>query len=274
MAVTRQRAPQHWAGGAGHGTHGAVRFLVIVIGLACVTGAATSLASYTSTEWPQPSIDSTSINTLRKKAKSGTEAQSPELQPSKSPVRVADVTDDWLQALQSSTLFRRNTSEPGRVRDARPRVKSYSHRARTKSQRPPGENIRYQSVRLGDGATYRTMCVRLCDGYYWPISFTATRAGIRARQRCVRAQLRLACRFACLQKPRRRAGGHGGSLGPTLRQARQCVSPSRRLRSGMQMPAAPLGNAIASAALGLSAAVTVATDETTGSAAWVWQIAA
>ena len=175
MAVSRQRAPQHWAGGAGHGTHGAVRFLAIVIGLACVTAAATSLASYTSTESPQPSIDSASINTLRKNAKSGTEAQSTELQPSKSPVRVADVTDDWLQALQSSTLFRRNTSEPGRVRDARPRVKSYSHRARTKSQRPPGENIRYQSVRLGDGATYRTMCVRLCDGYYWPISFTATR---------------------------------------------------------------------------------------------------
>ena len=68
-----------------------------------------------STQWPQPSIDSSSINTLRKKARSGKRSPIPELQPSKSPVRVADVTDDWLQALQSSTLFRRNTSEPGRV---------------------------------------------------------------------------------------------------------------------------------------------------------------
>ena len=263
MAVSRQRAPQHWAGGAGHGTHGSVRFLAIVIGLACVTAAATSLASYTSTESPPPSIDSASINTLRKNAKSGTEAQSPELQPSKSPVRVADVTDDWLQALQSSTLFRRNTSEPGRLRrDARPRVKSYSHRARTKSQRPPGGNIRYQSVRRGRWRDVphhvRSPVRRLLLAH----QFHSDQRGIRARQRCVRAQLRLACRFACLQKPRRGAGGYGGSLGPALRQARQCVSPSRRLRSGMQMPAAPLGNAIASAALGLSAAVAVATDET------------
>ena len=26
----------------------------------------------------------------------------------------------------------------------------------------------------GDGATFRTMCVRFCDGYYWPISFATT----------------------------------------------------------------------------------------------------
>ena len=29
---------------------------------------------------------------------------------------------------------------------------------------------------LPTAATYRTMCVRLCDGYYFPISFTASRA--------------------------------------------------------------------------------------------------
>jgi hypothetical protein len=32
----------------------------------------------------------------------------------------------------------------------------------------------------GSGATrvetFRTMCVRLCDGYYWPVSFATTRA--------------------------------------------------------------------------------------------------
>ena len=26
---------------------------------------------------------------------------------------------------------------------------------------------------------YRTLCVRLCDGYYWPISFSARRSGLR-----------------------------------------------------------------------------------------------
>ena len=30
--------------------------------------------------------------------------------------------------------------------------------------------------------TYRTMCVRLCDGYYFPISFTTTRE--RSRKGC------------------------------------------------------------------------------------------
>lgn len=32
-------------------------------------------------------------------------------------------------------------------------------------------------------ATYRTMCVRLCDGYYWPISFSATRNRFAADSR-------------------------------------------------------------------------------------------
>lgn len=194
MAVSRQRAPQHPASGAGHGPHRAVRFLVVIIGFACVAGAAKSVASYTSTEWPQTSIDRPSIDTTRrKKIKSETEAQSSvpssAAKSSKSPVRLADVTDDWLQALQNPAFWRRNTSEPGRKRrDARPRVKSYTHRASTKSQRPPSESIRYQSARLGDGATYRTMCVRLCDGYYWPVSFTATRGEfVRDSEVCARS---------------------------------------------------------------------------------------
>jgi hypothetical protein len=35
-------------------------------------------------------------------------------------------------------------------------------------------------------ATYRTMCVRLCDGYYWPISFATTKDNFeRDEQTCV-----------------------------------------------------------------------------------------
>jgi hypothetical protein len=30
---------------------------------------------------------------------------------------------------------------------------------------------------LGSGS-FRTLCVRLCDGYYWPVSFSTTRAGL------------------------------------------------------------------------------------------------
>jgi hypothetical protein len=39
-----------------------------------------------------------------------------------------------------------------------------------------------------DGGTYRTVCVRLCDGYYFPISFATTPEGFqRDRQRCERS---------------------------------------------------------------------------------------
>jgi hypothetical protein len=30
-------------------------------------------------------------------------------------------------------------------------------------------------ARNRDGGTYRTVCVRLCDGYFWPVSFAASR---------------------------------------------------------------------------------------------------
>lgn len=37
----------------------------------------------------------------------------------------------------------------------------------------------------GWGGTYRTVCVRLCDGYYWPISFSTTPQGFyRDSERC------------------------------------------------------------------------------------------
>jgi len=37
----------------------------------------------------------------------------------------------------------------------------------------------------GDGNAYRTVCVRLCDGYYWPMSFATTPENFeRDRQKC------------------------------------------------------------------------------------------
>jgi hypothetical protein len=37
-------------------------------------------------------------------------------------------------------------------------------------------------------ATYRTLCVRLCDGYYWPISFATGHDGLeRDRKACARS---------------------------------------------------------------------------------------
>ena len=39
----------------------------------------------------------------------------------------------------------------------------------------PGEQENESRRRLGASGTYRTVCVRLCDGFYWPISHATTR---------------------------------------------------------------------------------------------------
>ena len=37
----------------------------------------------------------------------------------------------------------------------------------------------------GRAGTYRTLCVRMCDGYYWPMTFATPRSGFkRDRERC------------------------------------------------------------------------------------------
>lgn len=41
----------------------------------------------------------------------------------------------------------------------------------------PGESKKARP-RLGPSGTYRTLCVRLCDGFYWPVSFSTTRDGL------------------------------------------------------------------------------------------------
>ncbi len=57
-------------------------------------------------------------------------------------------------------------------------AKPYISRAATPPpQMPrPSEGEREQSAKYHDGEeeTYRTVCVRLCDGYFWPISFSTT----------------------------------------------------------------------------------------------------
>jgi Protein of unknown function (DUF2865) len=41
---------------------------------------------------------------------------------------------------------------------------------------PAPAAVRHEPGASGGGATYRTVCVRLCDGYYWPISFATHEA--------------------------------------------------------------------------------------------------
>ncbi|MBT9292538.1 DUF2865 domain-containing protein [Prosthecodimorpha staleyi] len=75
-------------------------------------------------------------------------------------------------------------------------------------ERPPGvadpddpyargpEPIDGEGLPLDDGGAYRTLCVRMCDGYYFPISYSTSRSrfsldGDICRARCPGAETRL-----------------------------------------------------------------------------------
>lgn len=146
----------------------AVLVLVLLISLAGVAGTAESVAYYTTAGRPHASLDEgTSDVGARRKAK---------LKGRMPSVRVADVTDSWMQSLLDPAFWRKRGNEAARPRrQAQTRDNSHGRRASHKSDAVRSESVRHQSVRLDDTATYRTMCVRLCDGYFWPVSFTATK---------------------------------------------------------------------------------------------------
>ena len=81
-----------------------------------------------------------------------------------------------VDACHNPAFWRKRGSEAACPRrQAQTRDNSHRRRASHKSDAVRSESVRHQSVRLDDTATYRTMCVRLCDGYFWPVSFTATK---------------------------------------------------------------------------------------------------
>ena len=50
---------------------------------------------------------------------------------------------------------------------------------------PPNRRSRASTGKGRDSGTYRTVCVRLCDGYFWPVSFAASRAALEYdRRKC------------------------------------------------------------------------------------------
>lgn len=146
----------------------AVLVLVLLISLAGAAGTAKSVAYYTTAGRPHASLEAgVSDADLGRRAIRQRRASS---------VRVADVTDTWLQSLLDPAFWRKRGSETARLRrQAQPRDSFHRRRASHKSDAVRSESVRHQSVRLDGGATYRTMCVRLCDGYFWPVSFAATK---------------------------------------------------------------------------------------------------
>ena len=92
-------------------------------------------------------------------------------------VRVAQSGDDWIEALRSGSYWKNSRETSRSSRSAKREKSSKEMRG---AARPSGARSKVALAaptgslpRRGNGEVYRTVCVRLCDGYYWPISFGA-----------------------------------------------------------------------------------------------------
>jgi len=84
--------------------------------------------------------------------------------------------DEWMQSVRSGRYFRNETdSAPPPASRRRPDLPRFYFPPRTKGPAP--------EPTIGFGGTYRTMCVRLCDGYAWPISFATTSSNFERDQK-------------------------------------------------------------------------------------------
>lgn len=157
------------------------RLLVLLIAIGCVAGAAKSVAYYTSAGPARPVAEAGAHKTSKADAK---------VQSGKA-IRIADATDSWLQSLFNPSFWGKSRNETARARvrrGAQPKERSYRVRATPQTYEAHSESPRQQFVRPDDGGTYRTMCVRLCDGYFWPISFSVTKRDFaRDNQLCERS---------------------------------------------------------------------------------------
>src|SRR5262245_4699122 len=93
---------------------------------------------------------------------------------------------DWADRLRSEDFWRQMRSP-----QSRPEVGSRRAAGSARSETPRrswgfrGEEGRSKNFASHDGGTYRTVCVRLCDGYFWPVSFAAARTSLgQDRRKC------------------------------------------------------------------------------------------
>ncbi|MET0568098.1 MAG: DUF2865 domain-containing protein [Hyphomicrobiaceae bacterium] len=104
------------------------------------------------------------------------------------PVRLAD-SDAWIDSLRSNAYWKQRSSGTSGSSGSGETSRSDSQR-RFQSERAPrnGEGrsgYKFSSTRYSlsgvrqEGSTYRTVCVRLCDGFFWPISFGTTKSNLK-----------------------------------------------------------------------------------------------
>lgn len=103
-------------------------------------------------------------------------------------VKLADADDPWTQALRSGAFWNKKNSDRGAERRSETRKASRSKESGSRRHREARPASRQETTSAtyfvsipkewrtsGRGSsTYRTVCVRLCDGFYWPVSFATT----------------------------------------------------------------------------------------------------
>jgi hypothetical protein len=109
------------------------------------------------------------------------------------PVRLAD-SDGWIASLRTHSYWRQKSnqtfrSRPSETSRSRPQVKSRNEKKEQYGGRRGAHrslsasasfSMRSQGAHSGRNQdTYRTVCVRLCDGFFWPVSFATTKLGLK-----------------------------------------------------------------------------------------------
>jgi hypothetical protein len=87
------------------------------------------------------------------------------------PVRLAD-SDAWIDSLRSNSYWKQRGGISGADSQRQPHGEARS------GYKFSSTRYSFSSLRQ-DGSTYRTVCVRLCDGFFWPISFSTTKSNLK-----------------------------------------------------------------------------------------------
>jgi len=83
-------------------------------------------------------------------------------------------SDNWLDQLTNPSAWR-NGHFKGRQRTMTPAQEREVRRQEEREEREVREGAMGRAYEFGRGrGTYRTMCVRMCDGFFFPISFATT----------------------------------------------------------------------------------------------------
>ena len=103
------------------------------------------------------------------------------------------------------------------------------------------DNDEDKKERPREAGTYRTLCVRLCDGYYFPISFSATRDRFARDAKTCETSCGGQARLFVYRNPGFRRRGYGGPARSALQAAEHSLSLSHRVRAAVPMQAQPMG---------------------------------